>query len=323
MASYEKGKYSYSYNGKENTIYYNQAETDAAFKQISVICGDVLDYSSDTKTADKCFDGFPSKYSDLFPNPRYSAIASGIEANLNGIQRTVTTKMNQIIGAITDYCNGGDFAPESQKRIEDLLNSAANKKKPGGGPTGGDGGGGGGAPETTLDQEMVADQEALEGIPGIVIPLEDMTTTNDEEIVLGQIDGQTGGNSNSEVFVPFSGSDETLQAGAEGVDGENSDLSSSLLGSSSFVVPSSLEGTGKIKGIKGAGVLGAAGVAVAASAAIGAKIFYDSKHDDDEQDEDYLEMNEESGSDINNGFSSGLASIEFKKDLLNESEEDV
>ena len=68
MASYEKGKYSYSYNGKENTIYYNQAETDAAFKQISLICGDVLDYSSDTKTADKCFDGFPSKYSDLFPN---------------------------------------------------------------------------------------------------------------------------------------------------------------------------------------------------------------------------------------------------------------
>ena len=157
-----------------------------------------------------------------------------------------------------------------------------------------------------------------------MIPLEDMTTTNDEEIVLGQVDGQTGGNGNSEAFVPFSGSDETLEAGAEGVDGENSDLSSSLLGSSSFVVPSSLEDAGKIKSIKGAGVLGAAGVAVAASAAIGAKIFYDSKHDDDdEQDEDYLEMNEESGSDINNGFSSGLASIEFKKDLLNESEEDV
>ena len=53
MASYEKGKY--SYNG--NTIYYDEAETSAAFKQISSICGDVLDYSESTKNADKCFDG--------------------------------------------------------------------------------------------------------------------------------------------------------------------------------------------------------------------------------------------------------------------------
>ena len=32
MASYEKGKYSYSYNGKENTIYYNQAEKEHEVK---------------------------------------------------------------------------------------------------------------------------------------------------------------------------------------------------------------------------------------------------------------------------------------------------
>lgn len=317
MASYEKGKYSYSYNGKENTIYYNQAETDAAFKQISVICGDVLDYSNDTKTADKCFDGFPSKYFDLFPNPRYSAIASGIEANLNGIQRTVTTKMNQIIAAIADYCNGGDFAPESQKRIEDLLNNSVNNKKPGDGPTIGD------APgvEETLDENLEANELEQENIQS-TIPLSDMTTTTDEEIVLGQIDGQSGGNSNSEAFVPFSGSNETLESNVDGVDEENSELSSSLFGSSSFIVPSLLEGAARNKEIKGAGVLGAAGVAVAASAAIGAKIFYDSKYEE-EQSEDYLKMSEESGSDINNGFSSSLASVEFKKDLLSESGEDV
>ena len=34
MASYEKGKYSYEYNGKENTIYYNEEKSGGGVHEI-------------------------------------------------------------------------------------------------------------------------------------------------------------------------------------------------------------------------------------------------------------------------------------------------
>lgn len=323
MASYEKGKY--SYNG--NTIYYDEAETSAAFKQISSICGDVLDYSESTKNADKCFDGFPSQYSSLFPNPRYSQIARGIEANLNGIQRTVTTKMNQVIGAINDYCNGDEiFSPSNQAILDNLLNSTVPPSSPPkGGPGSGPGGGpGSGGDDSATDDDLTANEEVATEIPNNV-PLENTTTNNDEEIVLGEVEGPNGQYS-SEAVVPFSNNDENLEAGADGVDGTNSEFGTSLFGSSSFSVPSMLSSEGKVDGIKGAGVLGAAGVAAAAAAAIGGKVFYDKKHSDDEDDEmideDIVKMNEESGSDVNSSFMSGLSSVDFKSELLSEMDGD-
>lgn len=335
MASYEKGKYSYEYNGKENTIYYNEAETNAAFKQISSICGDALEYSKIVADADKCFDSVPKRYSSLIPSPRYSGIKSGIERSISGAQQTVCSEMNKTISAICDYCNGGDFSEESQKHLDNILSSISNtspSKKGGGG--GGDGGGGGGAIDDSIsgdnmfdeNLELVANEKVAENILSTV-PLEDTTTSYDEKIVLGQVEGGNG-KYDSGAVVPFTNSDETLDVGdgADGVVEDSSELGTSLFGSSSFSVPSMLSSNGKVDGIKGAGVLGAAGVAAAAAAAIGGKVFYDKKHnddeDDDEFDDDIAKMNEESGSDVNGGFMSGLNSVDFKSELLSETDGD-
>ena len=321
MASYEKGKY--SYNG--NTIFFDEAEYSNAIKAIKTVGDDVANYCGKVSQADKCFDSVPARYKSLVPKPRFSEIGIGILDDIVSAKSDVLSEMGRTVSAIVDYCNGDGFSEESQKRLDDLLSNAPSSPKGGGSPGDGGGGGGAGNGEYTLDQEMVADQEALEGIAGNAIPLEDMTTTNDEEIVLGQVDGQTGGNGNSEVFVPFSGSDETLETGADGTINDSSELGTSLFGNSSFSVPSVLSSNGKVDGIKGAGVLGAAGIAAAAAAAIGGKVFYDKKHADDEEeniDEDILSMNEESGSDVNGGFMSGLNSVDFKSELLNEMDGD-
>ena len=219
---------------------------------------------------------------------------------------------------------------EMLKHLDNILSSMPQTPSPkggGGGAGGGSGdGSGGGGDDSATDENLTANEEVAEGIQNNV-PLENATTNNDEEIVLGQVEGGNG-KYDSGAVVPFTNSDETLDVGdgADGVVEDSSEFGTSLFGSSSFSVPSMLSSNGKVDGIKGAGVLGAAGVAAAAAAAIGGKVFYDKKHSDDEDDEmidnDVAKLNEESGSDVTSEFMSGLNSVEFKSELLNEMDGD-
>lgn len=327
MASYEKGKY--NYNG--NTIFFNEAEYNNAIKAINSVGDDVADYCGKVRQEDKCFDSVPARYSSLIPKPRFGEIAIGIIDQVVSAKRSVLSEMGRTVGAIIDYCDGNDFSEESQKRLDDLLSSMPQTPSPKGGSGGGSGdGSGGGGDDSATDENLTANEEVADGIQNNV-PLENATTNNDEEIVLGEIEGSSGQYS-SEAVVPFTNNDETLEVGAdgvEGIDGTDSDLGTSLFGSSSFSVPSMLSSEGKVDGIKGAGVLGAVGIAAAATAAIGGKVFYDKKHSDDEDDEDdemidsdVAKLNEESGSDVTGEFMSGLNSVDFKNELLNEMDGD-
>lgn len=258
---------------------------------------------------------------------------SQISSSVATEQENVLANIKNILAAIEDY-QDGNWSPENKKVIDDFL--AANKPKLGGDNSGGGGGGGGGGAAefgendlggSVTDDNLTANEDVAAGIQNNV-PLEDATTNNDEEIVLGQVEG-VAGKYDSGAVVPFSSNDETLDIGTDGVggsDGTGSEFGTSLFGSSSFSVPSMLNSEGKVDGIKGAGVLGAAGVAAAAAAAIGGKVFYDKKHSDDEEDdmfdEDIAKLNEESGSDVTGEFMSGLNSVDFKSELLSEMDGD-
>ena len=282
-----------------------------------------------TKSLEEIIKSANEKYSDLIDYAAADPVVSVSLDNgcLSQIGSSVATdqantlaNIKNILAAIDDY-QDGNWSSENKKVIDDFL---ANNKPRGGGP----GGGPGGVPVVEengiSDDNLLANELEQETIQS-TIPLSDMTTTTDEEIVLGQTAAPVG-QYNAEAVVPFANSgDETLNIESDGVEGESSNLGTSLLGNSSFVVPSTLGSNGKVDDIKGAGVLGAAGIAAAAAAAIGGKVFYDKKHNENEEDaidDDIARMNEESGSDVNNGFMSGLNSVDFKSELLNEMDGD-
>ena len=257
-------------------------------------------------------------------NSCLSTIASTVETD----QANALSNVEKILQAIDDYQDGEWSDPANKAFLDNFL--ASNGKSPSA-PTGNPGGGGGGeggdapGPSTETDDQLEANEEIVSGIQSTV-PLEETTTNNDEEIILGQIEAVPGGY-NTEAVVPFAGNDQQLEIGSDNVEGSSTELGTSLFDNGSFSVPSMLGVNGKVDGIKGAGVLGAAGIAAAATAAIGGKVFYDKKRnseedDDNEFDEDIAKMNEESGSDVNGGFMSGLNSVDFKNELLNEMDGD-
>lgn len=271
-----------------------------------------------------------SKYTQL---ETYAAadptVAVTLEDNLDTVKESVSTvetdvlaNIENIINAIDDY-QDGNWSPENKAFIDNFL--SANGKNPQGAPAGNPGGGGGaGGAGADTDENLTPEENPAENIQSTV-PVSDETTTSDEEIVMGQVEGVSG-EYNAEAVVPFTGEDEELAIGEDEVDGSSS-LGTSLFGSgSTFSVPSPLGDGSNVDGIKSSSILGAAGIAAAAAAAIGGKVFYDKKHSDEDEDveidEDISKLNEESGSDVSSGFMSGLSSVDFKNELLNDSEVD-
>lgn len=304
MASYEKGKYQYT---DGSVIYYNEAETSDAFKQISKICGEVSEYSKAVLDSDKCFDGFPQQYADLFPTPRYSAIVRGIDANLSGIQRTVCEKMGRVINAIIDYCNGGGFSDASQKTLDTLLSSMPPTTSPNGGD-GGDGSDGGDYGAGGNDDGLSGDDVLEPSDPETTIPvgvgLGDDLNSVDEKVVIPEIAGSNSSSSGTGVVIPSTDKfvNETIDDTLE----NSSDVAgSSLSGFSSFIVPSSNKD--EIRKPKSAGVLGSIGLAAAAAIALGAKIYRD-KSDDENEEELIME-------DLDGDFSNNIPSSN-NKDML-------
>ena len=119
------------------------------------------------------------------------------------------------------------------------------------------------------------------------------------------------------------------------VGGENLSETSTLLdefassfgstGSSAIAIPSPI--IGSMDGVKSSSAIAATGVAIAAVASIGGKVLYDRVKDDDDDDdddehmdEDITELNEKSGSVVNDGFISGVSVIDLKKELLENGE---
>ncbi len=280
-------------------------------------------------------DAAQGKYDDLVS---YAAADPSVPVALDSsCLGTISSRVSQdsdevfknievIINAIADYQDGNWSDPANKEYIDRFL-SENGKNPEGGASNGGSGGdsGGGGGPSAESDDTLESNEEIIENIESTV-PLEDTTTTNDEEIVLGQVDG-VAGEYNAEAVVPFTGEDEELTIAEDEID-SNSSLGTSLFGNGGTLsIPSMIGSTGEVDGIKGASVLGAAGIAAAAAAAIGGKVFYDKKHDTDEDseeefDEDISKISEESGSDVNSGFMSGLNSVDFKNELLNEMDGD-
>ena len=312
MASYEKGKYQYT---DGSVIYYNESETAQAFKQISTICGEVSEYSKNVLESDKCFDGFPQKYADLFPTPRYSSVARGIDANLSGIQRTVTTKMGKIINAIVDYCNGGGFSEASQKILDALLSNVPPTTLPddGSGPGGTPGDDGAGL----SDNDTLEPSEEESPIPnGGFGGNETNGNLNnlDEEIVISESTGSNINGSGSGVVVPSVG--ELEDADLE----TDSDISGSTLsGFTSFVVPGSNKD--EMVETKSAGVLGAVGLAAAAAIALGAKIYHD-KTDEDNEENEFETDDLDVGTSENISYSSNKEMLKMKKKIFNIGDDD-
>ena len=260
-----------------------------------------------------------------------------IKKTVSDANDTALSTIKSILAAIEDFSDGEWSDPNNKVFLDNFL--AANGKNPAGPPSGGPGGPGGSGgelPSTESDENLLANETVADFIQSTV-PLEETTTTNDEEIVLGQTES-VAGEYDSSVVVPFAGSnDEKLDISDNNIEGGSSELGTSLFGNNdslfggngSFSVPSMLSSDKKISGVKGAGILGAAGIAAAAAAAIGGKAYYDKKHNSDEEeddefiDEDLARLNEESGSDVSNGFMSGLSSVEFKSELLGESDGDL
>ena len=213
-----------------------------------------------------------------------------------------------------------------------------------GGPKGGDGGGG------SEDDKLNA--PGTEDSSGTTPTVQNDPVSEDDVLASNgsNIDGKTpeiSGGLNEEIAIPLvSAMDSSIvtesAASALGVSvmgaGGNDPLSetSTLLdefassfgsatGASAISIPSPLIGT--LDGVKSSSALAATGVAIAAVASIGGKVLYDRVKDDDDDDdddehmdEDITELNEKSGSVVNDGFISGVSVIDLKKELLENGE---
>ena len=92
----------------------------------------------------------------------------------------------------------------------------------------------------------------------------------------------------------------------------------------SLIVPSTSAG-GNVE-VKSGATIGAAGVTLAAAAAIAGKIYYDKKHEEDEDMEDVVSdmieiKTNATGANVGTGMMSGLNMVELKEQLLNVGEE--
>ena len=330
-------KYSDIYKG--NAIFYDPDATQQAVNEIVNIVGDMSDRIADIASQDSYFDSVPSRYISLVPSPRFASIKGNIERTLSGASQRCLSQIGSITGAIQDYCDGNGFSAES----EAILNrySKAIPSSPGAGPSG-DGGG-------SDDDKLNA--PGTEDSPGTTPTIQNEPVSGDDELVSNgsDIEGnapEVSGGLSEDIAIPLvSAMDSSIvtesAASALGVSvmgavGNDSLSETSTLldefassfgstGSSAIAIPSPI--IGSMDGVKSSSAIAATGVAIAAVASIGGKVLYDRVKDDDDDDdddehmdEDITELNEKSGSVVNDGFISGVSVIDLKKELLENGE---
>ena len=176
------------------------------------------------------------------------------------------------------------------------------------------------------DEEPTVTDPAIDGVPPVVVPTEE-TSPVDSEIIIESTGAEPISNPTYAAKMATAFGLEDIDEDGALSDSEIAEVFSTFGASgASLVVPSGSEGA-KLK-VNSAGTIGAVGVTLAAAAALGGKIYYDIKHEDDEEDEmedvvsDMIEIKTNAtGADIGTGMISGLNMVELKEQLLHVGEE--